>query len=47
MKSLLMKKDQNKPLKIDLPPEEALGRAMMVKPPKDWKKALAAQKKKK
>ena len=32
-------------LKIDLPPEEALGRAMMVKPPKDWKKALAKKKK--
>jgi len=34
-------------LKIALPPEEALGRAMMVKPPKDWKKALAQKKKKK
>jgi hypothetical protein len=33
-------------LKIDLPPEEALGRAMMVKPPKDWKKVLAQKKKK-
>ena len=33
-------------LKIALPPEEALSRAMMVKPPKDWKKALAKQKKK-
>ncbi len=31
---------------IDLPPEEALSRAMMVKPPKDWKKALAKKKKK-
>jgi hypothetical protein len=34
-------------LKINLPPEDALGRAMMVKPSRDWKKALAAQKKKK
>jgi hypothetical protein len=34
-------------IKIDLPPEEALSRAMMVKPPKDWKKALAKQKKEK
>jgi hypothetical protein len=34
-------------LKIDLPPEEALSRAMMVKPPKDWKKALAVDRKKK
>jgi len=33
-------------LKIDLPPEEALGRAMMVKPPKDWRKALAKKKNK-
>jgi hypothetical protein len=33
-------------LKIDLPPEEALSRAMIVKPPKDWKKALAQKKKK-
>ena len=32
--------------KIALPPEEALGRAIMVKPPKDWKKALAKGKKK-
>ena len=33
-------------LKIDLAPEDALGRAMMVKPPKDWKKALAQGRKK-
>jgi len=33
-------------LKINLPPDEALGRAMMVKPPKDWKKALAKGNKK-
>jgi hypothetical protein len=25
-------------LKCDLPPDEALRRAMMVKPPKDWKR---------
>jgi hypothetical protein len=31
-------------LKIDMAPDEALGRAMMVKPPKDWKKALAKKK---
>jgi hypothetical protein len=37
-----MKKSQR--LKIDLPPEEALARAMMVKPPKNWKKALAQKK---
>jgi len=30
--------------KIDLPPEKALGRAMMVKPPADWKKALPKKK---
>jgi hypothetical protein len=35
-----------KPLKINLSPEEALSRAMMVKPPKNWKKALAKEKKK-
>jgi hypothetical protein len=34
-------------IKIDLPPEEALSRAMMVKPPKDWKKALAKKSKSK
>jgi len=33
-------------LKINLPPDEALGLAMMVKLPKDWKKALAQKKKK-
>jgi len=38
---------KNNKIKIDLPPEEALSRAMMVKPPKDWKKALAGQKRKK
>ena len=32
-------------LKIEMAPEEALSRAMMVKPPKDWKKALAKKKK--
>jgi hypothetical protein len=43
-----MKTQKNAPpLKIDLPPEEALQRAMMVKPPKDWKKALATERKKK
>lgn len=34
-----------KHLKIDLSPEEVLGRAMMVKPPKGWKKAIAKGKK--
>jgi hypothetical protein len=33
-------------LKINLPPEEALRRALRVKPPKDWKKTIAAQTKK-
>jgi hypothetical protein len=28
------------PLRCDLPPDEALRRAMNVRPPKDWKKAL-------
>jgi len=42
-----MKTESKQKLKINLPPEEALSRALMVKPPKDWKKALAAQKKKK
>jgi hypothetical protein len=32
-------------LKIDMAPKEALERAMMVKPPKDWKKALVKKKK--
>lgn len=41
-----MKTDSNGKLKIALPPEEALERAMMVKPPKDWRKALAKKKKK-
>lgn len=38
-------KKKLQPLKIDLAPEDALGRAMMVKPPKDWKKVLARKKK--
>jgi hypothetical protein len=42
-----MKSESKQKLKIDLPLEEALSRAMMVKPPKDWKKALAGQKRKK
>jgi hypothetical protein len=29
-------------LKCSLPPDEALRRAMLVKPPKDWKKAIRA-----
>jgi hypothetical protein len=29
----------NEPLKCDLPPREALRRAMLVQPPDDWKKA--------
>jgi hypothetical protein len=32
-------------VKLNMAPEEALSRAMMVKPPKDWKKALAKKKK--
>jgi hypothetical protein len=32
-----MGKTKQEPLKCDLPPREALRRAMMVKPPKDWK----------
>jgi hypothetical protein len=30
---------------INLPPEEVLSRATMVKPPKDWKQVLAKKKK--
>ncbi len=36
---------KSKRLTLDMKPEEALSRAMMVKPPKDWKKALAKKKK--
>jgi hypothetical protein len=36
--------ERSRGIKINLPPEEALSRAMMVKPPKDWKKALAKKK---
>ncbi len=36
---------KSKRLKLEMAPDEALGRAMMVKPPKDWKKALAKKKK--
>jgi hypothetical protein len=34
-----MKSKDNEPLKCDLPPREALRRAMLVQPPDDWKKA--------
>jgi len=32
-------------LVCNLPPKEALRRAMMVKPPKDWKKAVRSTRK--
>jgi hypothetical protein len=31
-------------LRCDLPPKEALRRAMLVKPPADWKKAKPSKK---
>jgi len=37
-------KQDKAPLKINLAPDDALSRAMMVKPPKDWRKALAQKK---
>jgi hypothetical protein len=33
------------PLKCSLPFDEALRRAMLVKPPKDWKKAIKSSRK--
>jgi len=34
-----MEKTDKAPIKCDLPPREALRRAMLVQPPDDWKKA--------